>query len=55
MDRLKTLGGWVIIVIAFYLFSNGLIYLCLNGMNNDRIKNEIKNEMSNNQVINNEQ
>lgn len=30
MDRLKELGTWVILVIAFYLFSNGMIYLWLH-------------------------
>lgn len=30
MDRLKELGTWVILVIAFYLFSNGLIYIALH-------------------------
>lgn len=33
MDRLKTLGGWVIIVIAFWLFSNGITYIILHGIN----------------------
>ncbi len=29
MERLKELGTWIILVIAFYLFSNGIIYICL--------------------------
>lgn len=35
MDRLKELGTWVILVIAFWLFSNGMIYLYLHSMGND--------------------
>ncbi len=31
MDRLKELGTWVILIIVFLIFSNGLIYLVLNG------------------------
>ncbi len=31
MDRLKVLGTWVILVLAFLIFSNGLIYLVLHG------------------------
>ena len=46
MDRLKRLGTWVLLVIAFYLFSNGLIYVCTyNGGLKDTNSN-------NNQVIN---
>ena len=42
MDRLKRLGTWIILVIAFYLFSNGIIYLFLyNGnMSNNKKINE---------------
>ncbi|MCI8620718.1 MAG: hypothetical protein HFJ50_02645 [Clostridia bacterium] len=29
MKRLKELGTWVILVIAFYLFSNGIIHIIL--------------------------
>lgn len=39
MDRLKELGTWVVLVIAFWLFSNGMIYLYLNGMGNKEVKN----------------
>lgn len=49
MGRLKELGTWVILVIAFYLFSNGLIYVCLqstafkgNQINNTYAVNEVK-------------
>lgn len=49
MERLKVLGTWILLVIAFYLFSNWLIYLCLNGgenaktnTNNIQTVNEIK-------------
>ena len=31
MDRLKELGTWIILVLAFFIFSNGLIYLVLHG------------------------
>ena len=48
MERLKELGTWVILVIAFYLFSNGMIYLCLHGqeiaqnrINDKEIVNEV--------------
>lgn len=30
MDRLKELGTWVVLVIAFYLFTNGIIHIFLN-------------------------
>lgn len=46
MKRLKELGTWVILVIAFYIFSNGLIYVCLQS---DVFKN---NNNSNKQVVN---
>lgn len=49
MSRLKELGTWVILIIAFYLFSNGLIYVCLqssafkgNNANNTQVINEAK-------------
>ncbi len=44
MDRLKELGTWVVLVIAFWLFSNGMIYLYLHSINS---------ENSNTNVINN--
>jgi len=31
MDRLKQFGIWLILIIAFVIFSNLLIYLVLNG------------------------
>lgn len=46
MDRLKELGTWIILVIAFYIFANGLIYICLN---NGSMPN---NNTNNNQIIN---
>ena len=42
MDRLKTLGTWVILVIAFWLFSNGIIYICLH-RSNDNVNNNANN------------
>ncbi len=30
MDRLKDFRNWIIIIIAFYLFSNGMIYVYLH-------------------------
>ena len=51
MERLKELGTWMLIVIAFYLFSNGLIYICLhngsitnNNMNNSQTVNQVKSK-----------
>ncbi len=50
MDRLKQLGTWVILIIAFILFSNGIIYLMLHGQElgmkiyNTTHKDEIVNE-----------
>lgn len=35
MERLKELGTWVVLVIAFYLFSNGIIYLWLHAPNKE--------------------
>ncbi|MDE5830295.1 MAG: hypothetical protein K2H53_00960 [Clostridia bacterium] len=43
MNRLKELGTWVVLVIAFWLFSNGMIYLYLNGIGNKEVKNEAQN------------
>lgn len=43
MERLKELGTWVILVIAFWLFSNGMIYLYLNGIGNKEVKNTSQN------------
>ncbi len=31
MDRLKELGTWVVLVIAFAIFSNLIMYLFLDG------------------------
>lgn len=47
MDRLKVLGTWLILVIAFYLFSNGIIYLIIHG---GSLKNN-KENIANNMVI----
>lgn len=30
MDRLKELGTWIVLVIALYIFTNVIIYICLN-------------------------
>lgn len=48
MDRLKELGTWVILVIAFWLFSNGMIYLFMNSVENTQNKvdnNTIQSEI----------
>ena len=49
MDRLKELGTWIILAIAFYLFTNGIIYIFLNqtpfkdnGANNTSVVNSVK-------------
>ena len=47
MDRLKVLGTWIILVIAFYLFSNGIIYLVIH---NGSLKNNNEN-IANNMTI----
>lgn len=39
MDRLKELGTWVLLVIALWIFSNGIIYVVLNGMNTNQNNN----------------
>lgn len=48
MDRLKELGTWVILVIAFWLFSNGMIYLYLHSIdmenNNETITNNVTSQ-----------
>ena len=31
MDRLKTFGIWLLIIIAFYLYSQGIIYMYYHG------------------------
>ncbi len=31
MDRIKRLGTWIVLIIAFLILSNGLIYLILHG------------------------
>ena len=41
MDRLKALGKWVVLVIAFYIFSNILIKINLNNM---KAENRYKNQ-----------
>lgn len=47
MDRLKELGTWVVLVIAFWLFSNGMIYLFLSAPENTQ--NNIVN--NNSQIV----
>ncbi len=47
MERLKELGTWVVLVIAFWLFSNGIIYLCLNKIGNNELKNESQTQIIN--------
>jgi len=36
MDRLKTLGTWVLLVIAFFIFTNVIIQICIH---NGSLKN----------------
>lgn len=31
MDRLKQFGIWIIIIIAFWIYTNLIIYISLNG------------------------
>ncbi len=31
MDRLKTFGIWLLIIIAFYIYSQGIIYMYFHG------------------------
>ena len=49
MDRLKELGTWVILVIAFFIFSNFLIYLIFHG---EELGGKIYNMTHDEQVIN---
>ena len=49
MDRLKYFGIWVLIVIAFFLFSNGIIYI---NMHADEIRGNIYNLIHHEQIIN---
>lgn len=46
MDRLKVLGTWIVLVIAFYLFSNGIIYLVTHNGNLKNNKENIVNNMA---------
>ena len=39
MDRLKTFGKWIIIIIAFYIFSSIIMKINLNNMKKENIKN----------------
>lgn len=50
MDRLKRLGTWVLLVLAFFIFTDIIIYICihngsLKSSNTQNIQtvNEIKN------------
>ena len=59
MDRLKTLGTWVLLVIAFYIFSQIMIYLFLNKSNNEasnvpynEVTNSATDEAANNAPLN---
>ncbi len=51
MDRLKSFAMWLIIVIAFWIFTNGIIYLMLNaeeigiGIYNMTHQEEMTNEV----------
>lgn len=49
MDRLKVLGTWVVLVLAFAIFSNGIIYLCLNG---EEIGMKIYNMTHKDEIVN---
>lgn len=50
MERLKELGTWVVLVIAFWLFSNGMIYLYLNGIGNNEVRNSNQNITSSEEI-----
>ena len=39
MQRLKVLGTWIVLVIAFYLFSNIMIKLYLNKIKASEVNN----------------
>lgn len=55
MDRLKTLGTWVLLVIAFYIFSQIMIYLFLSKGSNEASNvpyNEVTNSATNETVNN---
>ena len=49
MERLKELGTWVLLVIAFFLFSNGLIYIWLHG---PEIRENRENKKNNVSIVN---
>lgn len=49
MSRLKYFGMWILIVIAFFLFSNGIIYI---NMHADEIRGGIYNLTHHEQVVN---
>ena len=61
MDRLKTLGTWVLLVIAFYIFSQIMTYLFLydgedekNNTENTQITSEnVQTDESTNNVSEN--
>ncbi len=50
MDRLKYFGMWILIIIAFYFFTNGIIYV---NMHADEIRGNIYNLTHHEQVVNN--
>ncbi len=49
MDRLKQLGLWIVLVLAFIVFSNGLIYLMLHG---EELGMEIYNMTHEDEIVN---
>ena len=54
MDRLKTLGTWILLVIAFYIFSQVMTYLFLHKaepVEDNVVTNNVTNEA--NEHINN--
>ena len=48
MDRLKYFGMWLLIVIAFFFFANGLIYI---NMHSDEIRGTVYNLVHQEQVV----
>ena len=50
MSRLKYFGMWLLIIIAFYLFSTGITYLYMHG---DEVRGTVYNMIHHEQVVEN--
>lgn len=48
MSRLKDFAIWIILIIAFYIFTNVIIYLTLN---DKKTEGNIYNEIKQNEII----